>query len=322
MKNRAPLLHTIPVISVMAFILALSAPLPLEALKFRGRAPRVNNLQFCPDLEVSVEESFSVNHKGPAVDYFITFSPGGSGNSGMRYLSEAGGAPMYYNIYDSITGRTVLRDISDNPTSGQVITGSFSDAEGTGGGTTREHQFVLILDRNQFPSAGTYSDVITLNLYEGTPASPVPGGPLDSMTMNISAVMPQLTDLALLPEAAAFDPASNAMTMNFGTLFAGMERNADLIVRSNTLYSVSVVSARGGSMAIADPMDTSLVPYLFSVSGFSLDLAGSAEVSIVSLAGPTDEAGDRYPVSITILDYGMATEGLYSDTLTFTLSAP
>jgi spore coat protein U-like protein len=322
MKNRTPLKHAIPLVSLIAAILALNSPLPLEALKFRGSAPKVNNLQFSPDLEVSVEKSLSVNHRGPAADYFITFSPGGSGNSSIRWLSETGGSAMYYNLFDSITNRTILRAISDNPAPSQVITGSFSDAEGSGGGTTRDHQFVLILDRNQFPVAGTYSDVITLNLYEGTPASPVPGGPLDSMTMNISTVMPQLTDLALLPEAAAFDPASSAMTMNFGTLFAGMERNVDIVVRSNTIYSVSVSSLQGGNMAIADPLDTSVVPYQFSVSGFELDLSGSAEVPIVSLAGPTDEAGDRYPISVTILDYGMATEGLYSDTITFTLSAP
>jgi hypothetical protein len=322
MKNSYNIKHTIQIAALLAAVLTLSVPAPLEALRFRGKTPKVNNLQFSPDMEVFVEESFSVNHRGPAADYFITFSPGGSGNSGGRYLTEASGAVMSYNLFDSITGRTILRDLSDNPTSGQVLTGSFSDAEGTGGGTTKEHQFVLILDRNQFPPAGTYNDLVILNLYEGTPAAPVPGGPLDSITMNISTVMPQLTDLALLPEAAAFDPSSSSMTMNFGTLFAGLQRNADLVIRANTMYSVSVTSAQGGNMLISDPLDTSVVPYLFSVSGFEHDLSGSAEVPIVSMAGPTDETGDRYPVSITILDYGMATEGLYSDTLTFTLSAP
>lgn len=304
-----------------AFFLTLIA-LPAEALDFKGRAPAINNLVYQTDQEILVDEVFSIRHKGDAVSFFVTFSAGTSGTTSSRTLTDVAGAPLYYNLFLSSSQRTILRAFTDNPSGSQVISGSFTAEEGLRGGTTKEYSFTFIIDPDQFPAAGTYSDVVALDLYEGTPEAPVPGGPVASLTFSLSVQVGVFTDLSLVTPGAGFDVTGTALNLNFGTLTAGSWRGADLLVRSNTLYSVSVSSAQGGRMVIVDPEDLSVVPYRLSVEGIEVDVSGGGEVPLGFQAGPSDQNGDRYPLVITILDYGMATEGLYTDTLTFTLSAP
>ena len=309
------------------FLLTLCAFLafltfPTAALSFKGGAPSISNLVYQPDSEILVDQVLSIRHKGDAVSFFITFSAGSSGITASRYMIDGTGAILNYNLFTATAPRTILRDFTDNPSSEQVVTGSFTTEEGARGGTTKDYLFTFIVDTDQFPAAGLYSDAVVIELYEGTPESPVPGGPLASVTFNMSMQVGTLTDLALVAPGALFDVTQTALTLNFGTLTAGARSGADLLVRANTPYSVSVASAQGGKMIIDDPGDLSVVPYRLSLGGIDVDVSGGGEVPLSALAGPSGQNGDRYPLMLTILEYGMATEGFYSDTLTFTLSAP
>lgn len=310
-------------LSTILILASLASAEPAGALTFRGGAPRVNNQQFLLDQEVVVPVSFSINHKGNALDYFITFSSGNAPGGTNRYLVEPSGSFMYYNLHDDEVSRNILLDLTDGPGTENVISGSFTQAEASkGGGTTREISFVFIIDQNQFPLAGSYSDTVILSLYEGTLSSPAPGGPVGTTNMSISTRMDAITEISLVPEGTTFDPASTMLSLDFGILLPGNSRSADLLVRSNSSYSLSLQSVNGGTMVIQDPTDTSIVPYTLTSNGISLNLAPGTQSIITTGAAPTTGSWDRYAIGVSINEYGVATEGLYSDTITFTLSAP
>lgn len=294
------------------------------ALQFRGASPRINNEAFLLDQEVVISQTISVNHKdktGGAVSFFITFSTGQSGTFTNRELRSAGADVMYYNIYDNNIERNILKDLSANPSNDQVLTGSFTAEEAAvGGGTTKDITFTVILDPDQFPLAGTYQDTIEIKLYEGTPANSS-GKPADTETMDISSVMDPVLEMSLLPDGGGFDVSSTSLTLDFGTMYSGSTRSADLRVRSNSTYGAQIRSANGGVMLIQDPNDSSVVPYLLTVNGNSVNLSSGADQPIADLAGPTGENGDLYDIDVQIQDYGMASEGLYSDILTITVLA-
>jgi spore coat protein U-like protein len=307
-------------ISVFAVLVFLFFSPSAEALRFQGAAPTVNNAVFLLDQEVIISQTITVRKQKREIttDFFITFSPGLHGSFSDRVMETAEGSPMYYNIYDNSTSRTVLKDLTAQPTSSEVLSGSFDINDNT----AMDLSFVVILDMDQFPLAGTYLDEVAIELYGGSPENPDSPTPLDTTTMSLSATMDPVMEMSLVPEGGTFNPSINDLTLDFGILSVGDSRAADLLVRSNSTYSVLLRSANGGKMPIqSDPADTSEVPYLLSVNGNSLDLSGGTDQTAVPSAGPSTENGARYTLEVEILDFGMATEGLYSDILTITLMA-
>lgn len=295
----------------------------LWSLSFRGRTPKINNAQFLLDQEVIISETIRVNHKGQGTDFFITFSTGQSGQFANRYLLDpVSGGIMYYQVYDNAADRRILVDLSAGPSLSQVLSGSFSDAEAAaGGGTTKDLTFVVILDPDQFPLAGQYAEELRLELWAGTPDNPRGGGPEDTAIMSMSAQMDQVMDISLVPSGGSFDSSRTELTLDFGELYAGSRRHADLMVRANSGYSVYMRSQNSGVMMIQDVTDTSSVPYSLSVAGGGVDLSSGTDVPVVPLGGPSTIRGDRYDVGVEIEDFGMATEGFYTDMLIITVAA-
>ena len=306
----------ITVLLHVLWVYMLICAAPVQALDFKGGAPSISNLSFQPDSEIRVDLSFSIRHSKTAADFFITFGPGVSGYTAERQLAD-GSSVLYYNLYRSAVDRTVLKDIADNPSVSEVIADSFAENKTP---VTRDYTVTFIIDSNQFPVSSTYSDTVVMSLYEGSPDAPA--GLSDTMSITMSVVVGEMTDLALTDPGGSFDISGTSRLLDFGILYSGQQRQADLVIRSNTLYSVSVRSTNGGRMLPSDLSDPSEVPYILSVDGAQVDLASGFDVTLFTGEGPTASSGDRYPMIFTILDYGMATEGLYSDTLVYTLSAP
>lgn len=308
----------------MNLFLLILATLPLEgglALTFRGNAPKVNNERFIPGTETVLPLRISVQENVSATDYFITFSAGSSNQPYQRFLLSASTSRMYYNLYDNSIDRNMLLDLGDTPDKSQVLSGRFTTAEATaGGGTVKEHSFAFIIPPDQFPEAGSFSDQVTISLYHGSPAAPL--GLADSITFRLSTRQDSIIELSIVPEGSSFFSNSTDVQIDFGVLYAGSFETRDLIVRANSSYSLSVQSQNGGELAITDPLDGSRVPYQLSANGRALPLSPGIDSFIASGALYTDMSGERYRLRLSILDYGMATEGLYQDILTFTLSAP
>lgn len=275
---------------------------------------------FLTDQEVAIPQTLNVRSKDEAGDYFITFSAGVSGDFSQREL-RSGAEVMYYNIYNNSNERTVLKDLSANPSSSEVLQGTITTDElaETNGWLSHTHSYIIILDRDQFPAAGTYEDtVVTVTLYTGVPGS---SQKVDQETLKISMTMNPVLEMAIVQDGAPLDTSDPNLTLDFGTLFAGAVREADLVVRSNSYYGVNLRSEQGGVMSIQDTSDTSTVPYILNVDGAAKSLAAGIDEPVTSSAAPTGITGEIYDMSVEIQEFGMATEGTYADIITITVSA-
>jgi hypothetical protein len=158
-----------------------------------------------------------------------------------------------------------------------------------------------------------------MTLHEGTILSPGMIPQTASFALSIS--VPQILDMALVPTGNSFDALSTSLNLNYGVLARSARKTADLMVRGNVPFSVSVLSQNGGRLLSPQILDGSSVPYEFEVNGIPASLSAGVQTPIVSGSGPTSIAGARYGLSFTIGDFGMATEGVYTDTLVFTVAA-
>jgi spore coat protein U-like protein len=298
-----------------ACLLLLPGALSAQTLRF-GSYPATVSGTYNPDAGNTLTQTITIRHRGIACVYFVTFSPGQSGNFAAR-AARSGANALPYQIYDSMTSRNVLKDLTANPSLAEVLTGSFA-ASGTTW-TTQNLTYTVHLPAGQLPPAGTYTDTITMDVYVGTPASH--GARQQRVTFAISVAMSPSLDVALVATGAPFNSASTAFTFDFGVLSTGGSRGADLVVRANSLNTISITSLNGGVMKNTDPGDDSAIPYQLLVNGSAIALPAATPRPIASSAPATSFSGNRYGISAVIGSWGWATEGSYSDVLTVQAAA-
>jgi spore coat protein U-like protein len=295
--------------------LALPGRLSAQTLRF-GSYPATVSGTYSPDAGTVLTQTITIRHRGVACVYFVTFSAGQSGSFAAR-AARSGANSLSYQIYDSMTSRNVLKDLTANPSLSEVLTGSFA-ASGTTW-TTQNLSYTVHLPAGQLPAAGTYTDTVSMELYVGTPASH--GARQQRVTFSLSLVMNAALDVALVATGAPFSASSTSFTFDFGVLAAGGNRAADLVVRSNSLNTITITSANGGVLKNADASDTSQVPYQLLVNGSAITLPAGTPRPIATSAPATGYSGRRYGISAVIGSYGWATEGSYSDVLTIQAAA-
>ncbi len=267
------------------------------------------------DAELVLTGTFSVRHRGGPTEYFVTFSAGSSGSFETRLASGTGGGVLAYQIYDAADTRNVLKDLSANPTPQEVLRGSFPDDSGW---TTQDLSFVVILPPGQFPPAGTFTDTINLTLYQGTLASYTQKA---QRSFQVRITMPAVMELSLVPPGSPFSAGSTASTLDFGILEEGKTRAVDLMVRSNQIYTLSMVSQYGNALQIVDPADTSTVPLRVTLNGTPISLTPAQSYTVAASASPTAYVGVRYSFVFTVDTLDFPTAGDYSCIITFTLQA-
>jgi spore coat protein U-like protein len=296
-------------------LLALPGRLGAQTLRF-GSYPAAVSGTHDPDAGLTLTQGITIRHRNAACNFFVTFSAGQSGNFAAR-AARSGANSLSYQIYDSMTGRNVLKDLSANPPLAEVLAGSFAASGSTW--TTQAESFTLLVPSGQLPSPGTYTDSVNMEVYVGTPASH--GARQQRVTFTVSIVVGPALDVSLVATGGSFSVSSTSVTFDFGTLSAGGSRAGDLVVRSNALNTITVSSANGGVLKNADPSDTSQVPYQLLVDGTPISLPAATPTPIASSAPATGFAGRRYGISAVIGNYGWATEGTYSDVLTIQAAA-
>ena len=215
-------------------------------------------------------------------------------------------------MHDNLSKRNVLKNLSANPSPAEMLSGSFSSSSGF---LQQTLSFVVLLLPAQFPPVGQYLDTVTIELYSGNPGCSARREACACFKISIS--MGAVMEISLVPPGAPFDGNSTSLLLDSGVLATGSVRSADLIVRSNTRYTVSVASQNGGIMRNPDPADASKVPYRFLAAGQTFVLPKATAQPVVSRASPTPVAGRRYAISVAVDEVGWATEGTYSDILTF-----
>jgi len=257
----------------------------------------------------------TLRHKGDATDFFLTFSSGQSPSFSPRLMADGAGSFIEYELYDDILTRNVLKDLSAGPSANEILSGFFPASTKW---QTLDVTYTLFVQEGQFVSQGAYDDSFILSLYEG---NPIVWTEHDSQAISLQAQMPQILDVAVVNSGIPFDVLSQELVLDFGILYEGDLLGGDIVVRSNALFSLALQSENQGVMPHADPLDTSVVPYIFTFNGSPVTLTGTVPVSVVPAGGPSDVNGERYPFSVAIGNYGMATEGSYQDVITLTIAA-
>jgi spore coat protein U-like protein len=305
MSRLRPTLPGLLAVLLATGFLASPAQVQGQTLRFLSY-PAVVNGTFDPDAGTVLTQTVTIRHRGAACVYFVTFSAGQSGSFAARRASS-GANFLSYQIYDSMSGRNVLKDLTANPLLSEVLTGSFPASGATW--ITQNISYTVHLPPGQLPPAGTYSDTIAMEVYVGTPASH--GARQQRVSFSLGLTVTAALDVSLVPTGAGFSASSTALTLDFGPLAAGGSRAGDLLVRSNSLNTITVMSQNGGVMK----------NYQLSVNGSAIALPAGVPRPIATSAPATGFSGTRYGVSVVIGSFGWATEGSYSDVLTIQAAA-
>lgn len=294
------------------FVFLAAFLLPSESHSACGLTLTASNIVINWDLNFSTQAiQFTLQKvNNPACDYWIGFTKGGGSSIANRTLNS-GTRFLPYQLYKDNGYTKVLKDSTDIPISGtdDVLNGSFP--AGTNITQTLLYFFSIPSNGSTTPTIakdGVYTDIFTMNVYEGsdpTISSPVP---VTSSNITISTTVPKMINMSLVSTGGSFNPASISKSIDFGSLAPGMASSFDLRVRSNAGYSVTFSSTNNGVLRPAGHTTGPGVPYLLYVNGSLLDMSNSSGVPVVGIAGTgqTSLEGLGYPIRIQIGNFSAA----------------
>lgn len=270
------------------------------------------NVTYSQVSGVEVSLSIEVFHFDDPTDYFITISGGQNGTTSNRISMNPSNNSIEYFLYNNLSDKIIIKDLSTTPSSNEVISGSLPN-----GHTRQTVTYNLYIPPGAFHPGGQYSDTVTVSLYKGNLSSYTFS---DSRDLTFNIQVPDVIDISLVPLGANFDINSSNMTFDFGELFPGQTKNADIIVRSNLSYEVSLSSQNGSILKSIDPANSSEIPYICSINGSTITLPPLTPAVILQ-GIPTSNTGDRNRIDIVIGNFWDVGSGTYEDNITITLSA-
>lgn len=265
------------------------------------------------DAEQGLLVNFDVTHAaGDSCAYFVTFSTGGATSYDRRMMQ--GGNLLSYQLYSTASKTGVLKALPALPA--EVISGSVTTDEPS----PEALSLYIDLPTHQIRPAGTYTDICTLTLYQGT----VDGEhtQVSSTGLSISTTLSRQIELSILDVGAPFNPSDATQSLDFGELEAGKALGFDLRVRGNTGYSVTMLSERQGRLRLAgDPLRANTtVYYTLKVDGVARNLDGVQAIEVATGSGLTTVSGALHPAMVTIGSVTGKAAGLYQDNITITVA--
>jgi hypothetical protein len=239
--------------------------------------------------------------------YCVTFTltnPGQQGNMSFSLINVSNGNVL------SLTGSP--------GSSSQVLSGSF--ASGTPANTNQTFTIGFQVNPASMPAPGICTANITENLYGGS-TFPASGPILDYNTLTVTISVGSFYDVSIVPSGSAFNLSSTSQALNFGSLVEGKQVGADILVRSNVSYSLSLSSMNRGVLAnSSDP--ASSVAYSLSSNHSAINLDPGPGL-VASVAPATYGNPSRCALLATILPLSSSpSAGAYADTITVNLSSP
>lgn len=248
----------------------------------------------------------TIERKSGSCAFVVGFSAGG-GSFAQRRL-KAGGNVLNYQLYKDAGGSRVLKDI---PAAGseEVFSGVLAPGQ-----DSVTFQFVFLIPLQQIVPPGTYGDTVMVKVYEGSLQS---AQLRDQEQLKLSASVPTVAEFTL-GDTVTFEQLVSDVCVDFGPLAPGVNRDLKLRARSNSGYRITLRSVNGGVMRLADPRDTSEVPYNLEVDCRPVPL-GSHAATAIEQAGVTSAAGREHALKFTIGMFDNASAGLYRDVIVVTM---
>jgi spore coat protein U-like protein len=179
--------------------------------------------------------------------------------------------------------------------------------------------FLVEVFPTSLPPSRTHTITLRADLYAH--AYP-PSGPIaDSVNFTVNVQVNTYYDVSVVPSGGAFSLSSTTATLAFGTLAANATRGADILVKSNVSYTLSLTSASGG--ALVNVSDGTRLAYSLTANGSIISLPAGTRKAVASGVSPGFGTPTRYALVVTVLPYAiLPNTGAYSDTITVTLAAP
>lgn len=257
---------------------------------------------------------------GATCEYFVTLSTGQSNNFSQRKLSQMT-KMLNYNAYVTSSKSNILKALP-TATQSEVISGSFPVVVALT--QTNTHHFFWTINRQQIvPAFGSsYADSnLTLSLYSGLPLlNPTL---VTTKTITFQARVESSVDLSLVESGRPFDIRETIQLVDFGTLEGGEQRGFDIVVRSNSGFSVTMQSQNHQLLVHRrSPAIASTVAYNVVFNGGSIDLSSGGPVQIIAGTGTTPATGTAFPIEFTVGTLsGDETAGTYSDIINVEVTA-
>jgi len=251
---------------------------------------------------------FKVRLTGAPVPFFVTF--GSVGAAGSERRAAHGGDSLGYEIYDSVTRRTALRDLPA-ATASEVLSGAFGPGE-----DVKELSYVVLVPPEQVRPSGFYTQPIKITVYQGTRDSYVEK---DAKTVVFSIRVDSVAEMSLGEPGSPFDATAKGHRLDFGNLEKSKARGLDMRVRSNAGYHVTMESENGGVMKNIDPRSHATIPYSLQINNTAVGLARVGQTVLTRSNWLTDRNGDLHQVLVTIGQVGNAPAGTYRDNITVTV---
>ena len=205
--------------------------------------------------------------------------------------------------------------------------GSPASAQETLGGSFPPHAnkndrlslgFRVEISPTSLPPPGFHTITLRSDLYAS--AYPPSGAVVDSEVFTIRVRVGDHYDVSVVPTGAAFSLSATSTTIAFGALESSDDRGADILVKSNVSFVLSLGSANGG--AFVNASDGFRIPYSLSANGVAVHLASGGNAIVGSNSHATYGNPARFALVVTVIPFtDLPTEGAYSDLITVTLSA-
>lgn len=269
---------------------------------------------------VSGTVSITRNQSNSAVcsNFFLAFTRGWAGSynrRGMNITTWQGF--LYYNLYKNSNATGVLKEPSDISSVNEVIYGTIAKNE------TKNLTYYFALnpiDANSPPSAGTYYDVVQVQVYSGTYTNinAYEGYRDLYVYMNVS----KFISLSLVDTGGAYDASQTSKTLDFGVLEEAEQLGFDVRIVSNAGYILKVSSGNNGVLKrIGGSGSNSEIAYDFYANNSKKSLSSSATspVTIASATGKTPSGGAQVPIKVVIKSVDGKDPGTYQDYVTLSV---
>lgn len=251
-------------------------------------------------------------------NFFLAFTKGWAGNYNRRgYNITTWSGYLYYNLYKNSNATGVLKEPSDISSNNEVISGVLAKSQSI---DLNYHFALAPLDASSPPSAGTYYDVVQVQVYSGT-YNNINGyeGYRDLYVyMNVA----KFTSLSLVDTGSPYDSSQTSKTLDFGVLEENEQLGFDVRVVSNAGYILKVSSSNNGVLKrVGGTGANSSISYDFYANNSKKTLTSSAAspVTIASATGKTPSGGARIPIRVQIKSVLDKDPGTYQDYLTLSV---
>jgi hypothetical protein len=180
---------------------------------------------------------------------------------------------------------------------------------------TARAEYAVIVPRGQYaPPGSDYRDVLDVQLHGLDVQGSLSTLPLQTATLSISYAVSRVLSVNI-------KGGGSATTLNMDTLVKGKQRTVEIQARSNQAYRFEVSSEHRGALALtpAVPGQSWTIPYLATLGGQRLDLAGQSRLADQPPTRPESDAG--HVLAVTIGDTDKKRAGRYEDIITIDIKA-